>query len=76
MQAQPEKSAVLAAIRAQQQVGKLQGQQHTWFCGAWTGYGFHEDGLKSAMTVARSLGVDIPWQPSAEARPEALQEAA
>jgi predicted NAD/FAD-binding protein len=45
----------LAAIRAQQQVGQLQGQQHTWFCGAWTGYGFHEDGLKSGLAVAQQL---------------------
>jgi len=45
----------LAAIRAQQQVPALQGQQHTYFCGAWTGYGFHEDGLKSGLEVARRL---------------------
>lgn len=45
----------LNAIRAQREVGALQGQQHTYFCGAWTGYGFHEDGLKSGLTVARLL---------------------
>ena len=45
----------LAAIRAQQKVPALQGQQHTYFCGAWTGYGFHEDGLKSGLDVARRL---------------------
>ena len=54
----------------------IQGRQRSWFAGAWTGYGFHEDGLKSALVVARALGAEIPWQPSAEARPEALQEAA
>ena len=43
----------LAAIRAQRRVPELQGQQHTWFCGAWTGYGFHEDGLKSGLAVAQ-----------------------
>ena len=53
----------LAAIRAQQRVPELQGQQHTWFCGAWTGYGFHEDGLKSGLAVAQD------WlQHTAEAR--------
>ena len=45
----------LAAIRAQAQVPALQGQHHTYFCGAWTGYGFHEDGLKSGLDVAARL---------------------
>lgn len=45
----------LAAIAAQKQVHRLQGQKNTWFCGAWTGYGFHEDGLKSGLAVARML---------------------
>lgn len=45
----------LAAIRAQGRVGELQGQHHTYFCGAWTGYGFHEDGLKSGLDVALRL---------------------
>ena len=44
-----------AAIRAQRQIPALQGQRNTYFCGAWTGYGFHEDGLKSGLTVARRL---------------------
>ena len=42
----------LAAIRAQSEVAALQGQNSTYFCGAWTGYGFHEDGLKSGLKVA------------------------
>ena len=45
----------LAAIQAQQRVPDLQGVQHTWYCGAWTGYGFHEDGLKSGLAVAEAL---------------------
>ena len=45
----------LAAIRAQSQVSALQGQRNTYFCGAWTGYGFHEDGLKSGLDVAARL---------------------
>ena len=45
----------LAAIQAQKRVGELQGVQHTWYCGAWTGYGFHEDGLKSGLAVAQAL---------------------
>ena len=42
-----------AAIRAQQALPGLQGRQHSYFCGAWAGYGFHEDGLKSGLEVAR-----------------------
>ncbi|MGZ8256508.1 MAG: NAD(P)/FAD-dependent oxidoreductase [Gallionella sp.] len=49
------------AIAAQAQLPALQGVQRTWFCGAWTGYGFHEDGLKSALTVAAAFGVSPPW---------------
>ena len=45
----------LAAIQAQQHVAQLQGVDHTWYCGAWTGYGFHEDGLKSGLSVAEAL---------------------
>ncbi len=45
----------LAAMAAQRQVPTLQGHLHTWYCGAWTGYGFHEDGLKSGLTVAEQL---------------------
>ena len=44
-----------AAIAAQQRVPSLQGQGHTWFCGAWTRYGFHEDGLMSGLAVVDGL---------------------
>ncbi|MDP2451251.1 MAG: FAD-dependent oxidoreductase [Polaromonas sp.] len=44
-----------AAIRAQKELPGLQGRQHSYFCGAWTGYGFHEDGLKSGLQTARLL---------------------
>ena len=48
----------VAAIAAQADVPRLQGLQNTYFCGAWTGYGFHEDGLKSGLNVARLLYAD------------------
>lgn len=51
-----------AAIAAQPRVQALQGQRHTWFCGAHLRHGFHEDGLASAVTVARLLGSAIPWE--------------
>ncbi len=41
-----------AAISAQGLVHRLQGVQKTWYCGAWTGYGFHEDGLQSGYLAA------------------------
>ena len=44
-----------AAIAAQRRLPALQGRAHTWFCGAWTRYGFHEDGLMSALAVVRDL---------------------
>ena len=51
-----------AAFAAQKRLGEIQGRRHTWFCGAWTGYGFHEDGLRSALGVAKALGADAPWR--------------
>lgn len=50
-----------AAIAAQQRLPHIQGVQRVWFAGAWTGYGFHEDGLRSAVNVAAGLGITPPW---------------
>lgn len=47
---------------AQRRVAALQGRNRTWFAGAWTRYGFHEDGLASAIAVARAMGVEVPWR--------------
>jgi len=47
---------------AQIQLPSIQGQRHTWFCGAWTRYGFHEDGLASALAVAHDFGIEPPWR--------------
>lgn len=44
-----------AAIEAQHQLPLIQGVNNTWFCGAWTGYGFHEDGLRSGELVANEI---------------------
>ena len=51
-----------AAIAAQREIKQLNGQRGIWFCGAWNGYGFHEDGLKSALSVANALDCQAPWQ--------------
>jgi predicted NAD/FAD-binding protein len=45
----------LRAIEAQRGLGEMQGRSRTWYCGAWTGYGFHEDGLRSGEQVAAAL---------------------
>ncbi len=44
-----------AAFAAQEQLPLIQGHRNTWFCGAWTGYGFHEDGLRSGLQIARAI---------------------
>ena len=48
-----------AALAAQRELPALQGLQHTWFCGAWTGYGFHEDGLASGQRAALSVAAAL-----------------
>lgn len=50
------------AMIAQKSLENMQGQNSTWFTGAWTGSGFHEDGLRSAVNVANKLGCYAPWQ--------------
>ncbi len=44
-----------SAVAAQQELRTIQGRSHVWFCGAWTRYGFHEDGLSSGLAVVRAL---------------------
>jgi len=50
------------AIAAQQRLAQIQGEGGIWLAGAWGSYGFHEDGLRSALNVANGLGVQAPWQ--------------
>lgn len=52
----------LDALAAQAELPGLQGRRGTWFAGAWTGHGFHEDGLASAVAIAERLQVSPPWQ--------------
>jgi predicted NAD/FAD-binding protein len=50
------------AIAAQHRLHRVQGEGGIWLAGAWGSYGFHEDGLRSALRVANGLGVLAPWQ--------------
>jgi uncharacterized protein len=59
-----------AAIAAQHRVPALQGERRTWFCGAWTRYGFHEDGLASGLAVVD--GLRRAWATLPAATAEAL----
>jgi uncharacterized protein len=54
--AHPRYSA--ASLRAQGELGAIAGVRRTWYCGAWQGNGFHEDGFASAVRVAHGLGID------------------
>jgi uncharacterized protein len=56
-----------AAIAAQRRLWQLQGARRTWFCGAYFGAGFHEDGLQAGLAVAEELGgVRRPWSVAGE----------
>ncbi|MTH96684.1 NAD(P)/FAD-dependent oxidoreductase [Roseibium sp. RKSG952] len=50
-----------AALSARTRLYQIQGKNRTWFCGAWAGHGFHEDGMTSGLNVARALGASVPW---------------
>jgi len=50
------------AIAAQKDIPLIQGVDKFWFCGAWQKYGFHEDGLSSAINVVKDFGVKLPWE--------------
>jgi predicted NAD/FAD-binding protein len=66
-----------AALSAQRRLWSLQGVRRTWFCGAWFGSGFHEDGLQAGLAVAEAIGgVRRPWTVPDESGRIALRPAA
>ncbi|WBU58064.1 NAD(P)/FAD-dependent oxidoreductase [Paracoccus sediminicola] len=58
-----------AAIAAQARLPEIQGRGGVYYAGAWTRYGFHEDGLLSALRVAQAMGIDWPLGPDPWALP-------
>lgn len=62
-----------ASVAAQARLPAIQGRGGVYFAGAWTRYGFHEDGVLSALRVAQCMGLDWPLgaDPWAEDRPQA-----
>ncbi len=52
----------MAALGAQERLPSIQGENNTWYCGAWTRHGFHEDGLSSGLNVANLMGCPAPWE--------------
>jgi predicted NAD/FAD-binding protein len=65
----------MAAIAAQRRRHEINGQQRTWYCGAYWGNGFHEDGVVSALAVAKDFGLEMPAAPAAAAPAPALASA-
>jgi len=53
------------AMRAQSSLKNLQGKHNRWFCGSYFGYGFHEDGIRSAVELCNGMGIQAPWQVAA-----------
>lgn len=51
----------VSAVTAQAKIDDIQGINGIWFCGAYQRYGFHEDGLLSAVNLCKKIGVAIPW---------------
>ncbi|MGD1934529.1 MAG: NAD(P)/FAD-dependent oxidoreductase [Candidatus Phaeomarinobacter sp.] len=66
-----------AALAAQRQMASIQGTRNTWFCGAWLGYGFHEDGLSSGLDAAQmvldSIDEDVSHKPALKPFVEAAE---
>jgi predicted NAD/FAD-binding protein len=49
----------LESVKAQNQKNKICGSNNTYFCGAYWGYGFHEDGVNSALDVCKKFGIEF-----------------
>ena len=59
-----------ASVEAQRQLPSIQGLHGVYLCGAWCGYGFHEDGIRSAVAVLEAMKCPVPWSPSPVCSPK------
>jgi predicted NAD/FAD-binding protein len=50
------------AVKAQARIDEIQGQDEIYFCGAYQSFGFHEDGISSALRVLNKMQIKAPWQ--------------
>lgn len=64
------------ALSARARLHDIQNLRNTSFAGAWTGHGFHEDGLRSGLDAAAALGARVPWRPAVQRVSEPLALAA
>ena len=51
-----------ATNEAQNQMNEIQGKNNIFYTGAWLGYGFHEDGISSAIKVTKYFDIKVPWE--------------
>ena len=64
----------MPCLRAQRRLPLIQGRNNIWYCGAWTGHGFHEDGLVSGLAIAERIGgVMRPWATAEKNLPKAAE---
>ena len=52
----------LNTFKNQKKITAIQGIKNICFCGAYLGYGFHEDGIQSSAHISKLLGCNLPWQ--------------
>ncbi|ADE54542.1 NAD(P)/FAD-dependent oxidoreductase [Coraliomargarita akajimensis] len=60
------------SLASQEPLRELNGTRHTWFCGSYMGYGFHEDAVRSAVEIAKKFDIEL----SGHAQPQSKERAA
>jgi predicted NAD/FAD-binding protein len=63
-----------ASLATQQELPTLNGPRHTFFCGSYFGYGFHEDAVKSAIAVGHAFGLELEQKSQSATRPVAVSD--